>query len=180
MLELIKRKLFKIIFWLFVLIALPFSVLMFVGSQRYVYHAEVKINSTADNIFPYLYASEKVTMWQTSLKSVSLRDNEFNQPGHTATLILDGGEKDHRIPITIEAILPSTHLRTSSESKVFKTQTTWDLKAVGDHSIVRQEVICFYSGVGRLMAPFLTDDAENQLQADLNQLRETVETEAVK
>ena len=30
------------------------------------------------------------------------------------------------------------------------------------------------------MAPFLTDDAENQLQADLNQLRETVETEAVK
>ena len=180
MLKLIKRKLFKIIFWLFVLIALPFSVLMFVGSQRYVYHAEVKINSTADNIFPYLYASEKVTVWQTSLKSVSLRDNKFNQPGHTATLILDGGEKDHRIPITIEAILPSTHLRTSSESKVFKTQTTWDLKVVGDHSIVRQEVICFYSGVGRLMAPFLTDDAENQLQADLNQLRETVETEAVK
>ncbi len=180
MLELIKRKLFKIIFWLFVLIALPFSILMFVGSQRYVYHAEVKINSTADKIFPYLYASEKVTVWQTSLKSVSLRDNEFNQPGHTATLILDGGEKDHRIPITIEAILPSTHLRTSSESQVFKTQTTWDLKSVGDHSIVRQEVICFYSGVGRLMAPFLTDDAENQLQADLNQLRETVETEAVK
>ncbi|MAP73231.1 MAG: hypothetical protein CMJ55_03090 [Planctomycetaceae bacterium] len=180
MLELIKRKLFKIIFWLFVFFALPFTVLMFVGSQRYVYRAEVKINSTADNIFPYLYTSEKFSVWQSSLKSISLRDNKFNQPGHTATLILDGGEKDHRIPITIEDISPNTRLRTSSESKVFKTQTTWDLKAVGDHSIVRQEVICFYSGVGRLMAPFLTDDAENQLQADLNQLRETVETEAVK
>jgi len=127
-----------------------------------------------------LYTPEKVSVWQSSLKSLSLRDNEFNQPGDTATLILDGGEKDHRIPITIEDISPSTHLRTSSESEVFKTQTTWDLKAVDDHSIVRQEVVCFYSGIGRFMAPFLTDDAENQLQADLNQLRETVETEAVK
>ena len=180
MLELIKRKLFKIIFWLFVLIALPVTILMFVGSQRYIYRAEVKINSTADNIFPYLYTPEKVSVWQSSLKSLSIRDNEFNQPGDTATMILDGGEKDHRIPITIEDISPSTHLRTSSESEVFKTQTTWDLKAVDDHSIVRQEVVCFYSGIGRFMAPFLTDDAENQLQADLNQLRETVETEAVK
>ena len=140
----------------------------------------MKINSTADNIFPYLYTPEKVSVWQSSLKSLSLRDNEFNQPGDTATLILDGGEKDHRIPITIEDISPSTHLRTSSESEVFKTQTTWDLKAVDDHSIVRQEGVCFYRGIGRFMAPFLTDDAENQLQADLNQLRETVETEAVK
>ena len=148
--------------------------------RQYIYRAEVKINSTADNIFPYLYTPEKVSVWQSSLKSLSLRDNEFNQPGDTATLILDGGEKDHRIPITIEDISPSTHLRTSSESEVFKTQTTWDLKAVDDHSIVRQEVVCFYSGIGRFMAPFLTDDAENQLQADLNQLRETVETEAVK
>ncbi|MEC9096167.1 MAG: hypothetical protein VX776_06005 [Planctomycetota bacterium] len=180
MLEFFKRKLFKIIFWLFVLIALPFTILIFVGSQRYVYRADVRINSTADNIFPYLYTSEKVAVWQTSLKSLSLRDNEFNQPGHTATLILDGGEKDHRIPITIENISPSTHLRTSSESEVFKTQTTWELKAFSDHSIVRQEVVCFYSGVGRLMAPFLTEEAENKLQADLNQLRETVEAEAVK
>ena len=142
MLELFKRKLFKIIFWLFVLIALPFTILIFVGSQRYVYRADVRINSTAENIFPYLYTSEKVAVWQTSLKSLSLRDNEFNQPGHTATLILDGGEKDHRIPITIENISPSTHLRTSSESEVFKTQTTWDVCTSNFPEELRRDLHC--------------------------------------
>ena len=88
-------------------------------------------------------------------------------------------KKTIEFPLRLKTFHP-VPLRTSSESEVFKTQTTWDLKAVDDHSIVRQEVVCFYSGIGRFMAPFLTDDAENQLQADLNQLRETVETEAVK
>ena len=64
MLDLFKRKLFKIIFWLFVVIALPLTVLMFIGSQRYVYRAEVKIKSTAEVIFPYLYVPDQVIRWQ--------------------------------------------------------------------------------------------------------------------
>ena len=177
MLDLFKRKLFKIIFWLFVLIALPFTVLMLIGSQRYVYRAEVRINSTADVIFPYLHTPDEVIRWQDGVSSLSPRENNFNRPGHTGSLILNGADTEHSLTITIDTISPSTHLITSTESGIFKSQTTWELKTYEDYSIVHQEVVCFYGGVGRFMAPFLTSKAERQLQADLERLKKTVEAE---
>jgi len=177
MLDLFKRKLFKIIFWLFVLIALPLTVLMFIGSQRYVYRAEVKIKSTAEVIFPYLHMPDEVIRWQDGVKSLSPRDNNFDRPGHTASLILNSSDTEHTLTITIDDIFPSTHLTTSTESDIFKSQTTWELKTLGDHSVVRQQVVCFYGGAGRFIAPFLTSKAEQQLQTDLEQLRKTVEAE---
>ena len=75
----------------------------------------------------------------------------------------------------IKDIYPSTHLITDSETSIFKSQTTWELVTLEDHSVVRQEVVCFYSGVGRFLAPFMTSEAERQLQEDLWKLREVVE-----
>ena len=177
MLDLFKRKLFKIIFWSFVFIALPFTILMFIGSQRYVYHATVKINSPAEIIFPYLHTPDKVVVWQNGVKSLSLGNNQFNRSGDTATLVLDGQEKEHRITITIDKIVPDRYLITSSATEVFKAQTIWDLETFADHCIVNQEVIYFYGGVGRLIAPFLTGEAERQLQDDLSRLRQIIEKE---
>ena len=177
MLDLFKRKLFKIIFWLFVVIALPLTVLMFIGSQRYVYRAEVKIQSTAEVIFPYLYVPDQVIRWQDGVKSLSHPDNSFDRPGDTALLTLNSDDVEHSLRLKIDKILPSTHLITSTESDIFKSQTTWELKALKDHSIVQQQVVCFYGGVGRFLAPFLTSEAEQQLQSDLERLRKTVEAE---
>ncbi len=175
MLDLFKRKLFKIIFWMFVLFALPFSVLMLVGSQRYIYRAEIRIDAAIEVIFPYLHEPERVIQWQASVKSITPMDPEFNLPGHTALMVLQSEGSEHTVPITIEDIFPSTQLITSSETNVFKTQTTWELKPHGNQTIIRQEVVCFYSGIGRLMAPFLSDEAERQLREDLEILKATVE-----
>ena len=175
MLDLFKRKLFKIIFCLFVFIALPFTILMLFGSQRYVYRAEVKINATAEIIFPYLYTPEKFSVWQKGVKSLTPDRIDFDQPGDSATIILSNDEENNTLPITIVEIAPSTHLITASDSPVFKTQTIWKLERFRDHSVLHQEAICFYSGVGRFMAPFLTTKAEQQLQKDLFMLRDTVE-----
>ena len=175
MLELFKRKLFKIIFWLFLLIAFPFSVLMVIGSQRFVYRAEVSISAPAEVIFPFLHQPSKVPLWQNGVLELKPIENDFNRPDQRAQLILAGDGKDHSIPIVIKDISPSSYLITNSETSFFKSQTSWDLKTFTDHAVVRQEVACFYSGVGRFLAPFMTSEAERQLQEDLWKLREVVE-----
>mgnify|MGYP001977552756 CR=1 FL=1 len=180
MLELIKRKLFKIIFWMFVLIAVPFSILMLVGSQRFEYQAEVKLEATAEAIFPYLHDPDKVTLWQNGVLELKTDGNNFNRPGDTATLRLQGTSgknSNHAFGMVIKDIFPSTHLITESEADIFKSQSTWELKTFADHSIVRHKVACFYSGVGRFLAPFMTDEAERQMREDLWKLKEVVEAE---
>ena len=181
MLELFKRKLFKIIFWLFLLVAFPFTVLLLIGSQRFVYQAEISISAPVEAIFPFLHQPSKIPLWQNGVQELKPIENDFNRPDHRAHLILALDENDgkngnnHSIPIVIKDIFPSTRLITDSETSIFKSQTIWELKKLDDHSVVRQEVVCFYSGVGRFLAPFMTSEAERQLQEDLWKLREVVE-----
>ncbi len=160
-----------------VLLVLAAATLYLLGGRKRTFRAEVRIDGSADEVWPWLVEPERLERWIGGLvESRPLGDGGLRVGARSVETIEEG---DRRSEMTTEVVAldPARLLAVRLESGVLTGRNRLELWPAGDGAtLLRQTLTVRYRGAARMFGPFLGGTVRRKLDADLDRLRASVES----
>jgi uncharacterized protein YndB with AHSA1/START domain len=168
-----NRLLLAIVF----VISTTLLVLWMIGGQTVVNTCEVTIAAPPKTVFRYLTDPENVMKWMDSVMSIEPLTEGGHGIGARARITVQEGSRSLVMYDEVLQSEPGRLLEVRSVSNTLQVNNSYELEARGQETVLRQTMKTDYKSWARIFAPLLSGQAERQLQADFQRLKDLIEVE---
>ena len=154
------------------------GVLWVMGGKTFIHQAQVPTSATPAEVFTHVTQSELIPQWADKVSRVEPLTEGGHKVGAKAKIVVVENGKEFVFYDEVTASEQDQFVATHITSDMFTADNRITINEENGGVLVRSNLAVKYSGVWRLLAPFMEGAVQEKVEGDLERLKKLLEKTA--